>query len=86
MRDSDWLREPGDPGEPVIYVSIPEGAKLTPQITEALTRLSAALHDLGKAAPAKKSPCQPKQTCNLDSCLPFTISNCFRYETCRIKV
>ena len=86
MRDSDWLREPGTLDEPVIYVSIPEGAKLTPQISEALTRLSAALHDLGKAVPAKKGPCQPLRTCVLDSCQPMTISTCFRYETCKVKV
>jgi hypothetical protein len=86
MRDPNWLREPGPSGEPIIYISIPEGAKLTPQIAEALTHLSGALHDLGKEAPAKKSPCQPLKTCNLDSCLPMTTSNCFRYETCRVQV
>jgi hypothetical protein len=86
VRDPDWLRKPGPPGEPIIYVSIPEGAKLTPQIAEALTRLSGALHDLNKDAPAKKSPCQPLTSCILNSCLPLTTSNCFRYETCRVKV
>ena len=86
MRDPDWLREPGPPGEPIVYVSIPEGAKLTPEITEALTRLSKALHGLDKDAQGKKKPCNPYTGCYLDSCLPMTTSNCFSYQTCRVKV
>jgi len=85
MPDPDWLRKPDPAGEPLVYVSIPKGKKLTPEITEALTNLSAALHALGKAED-KKKPCNPFTKCNLDSCQPMTTAPCFRYETCRVQV
>ena len=51
MSDSNWLKEPDPSGNAVVYVSIPEGSKLTPELTEALTRLGAFLRQRGPERP-----------------------------------
>jgi hypothetical protein len=84
MSDSNWLKEPDPSGDAVVYVSIPEGSKLTPELTEALTRLSGALHDLGKNAPAK-TPCNPLRSCTLGFCQPMFTKSCFMYVTCKVQ-
>ncbi len=78
MRDPDWLREPPPTDESIVYVSISEDAKLTPQITEALTQLSKALQDLGKGVPP--NPCK-----SYGPCQPFWFKKCWSYSSCRIK-
>ena len=78
MRDPDWLREPPPPDESIVYVSIPEGAELTPQIAEALTHLSRALQELDKGVPP--NPCNP-----LSICQQFHWKKCFSFSSCRIK-
>lgn len=40
MSDPTWLKEPDPSGDAAVYVSIPEGSQLTPELTEALTRMS----------------------------------------------
>lgn len=85
MSDSSWLKEPDPSGNAVVYVSIPEGSKLTPELTEALNRLSGALQSLGKATPAKENPCNPFWTCTLWFCQPVTKKSCFKYVTCKVE-
>jgi hypothetical protein len=82
MLDRDWLKEPDPSGEPVLYVSIPKDAKLTPDIKEALDRLSVAMNGLRVDAPDK--PCNPLN-CRLGICLPMHQSNCLILLSCRIK-
>jgi hypothetical protein len=85
VRDPDWLREPAPRDESIVYVSVPEGEKLTPQIAEALTHLSRALHHLDRA-PDRMPPCFDYYYCNgFQNCYPFVIKNCAFFSTCRIK-
>jgi hypothetical protein len=84
MSDSNWLKEPDPSGNAIVYVSIPEGRKLTPELTEALTRLGGALQKTDKAAtPAK--PCNPYRECTLGWCQPMTTKKCFLYVTCHVQ-
>ena len=87
MSDPIWLKEPDKSGDSIVYVSMPEGSKLTPELQEALTRLGKALQDLGKptTAAAPKKPCPTFHTCTLQGCQPYTIQKCFLYMTCRIQ-
>jgi len=84
MSDSNWLKEPDPSGNAVVYISIPEGKKVTPEITEALTRLSGVLQHLGKAAVTEKA-CNPYHECTLGFCQPMTTKKCFMYVTCRVQ-
>jgi hypothetical protein len=84
MSDPNWLKEPDPSGDAVVYVSIPEDAKLTPDITEALKRLSKAIQE-SQEAPARTD-------CNLRRCAPFkncqpllVTSPCYVLTSCRIK-
>ena len=86
MRDPNWLKEPDPSGEPVVYVSIPEDAKLTPDIREALNRLSKAMQELGKETPDKK-PCSDLIYCApLESCRVYSSRTCFVLASCRIQI
>jgi hypothetical protein len=86
MSDPNWLKEPDASGDAVVYVSIPEGSQLTPELTDALTRLGKALQDLGKETPNTPTRrCATFHSCNLEACQPYTIQNCLSYLTCRIK-
>jgi hypothetical protein len=80
VRDPDWLREPPPPDESIVYVSVPEGATLTPQITEALTHLSRALLDLDEGI-VPPNPCNPFKICD-----EFWWKNCYHFNSCRIKI
>jgi hypothetical protein len=85
VRDPDWLREPVPLDESIVYVSVPEGAKLTPQIAEALTHLSRALHHLDRA-PDSTPPCFDYFYCNgFSFCYPYVEKNCAFFTSCRIK-
>jgi hypothetical protein len=78
MRDPDWLKEPPPTDESIVYVSIPKGAELTPQITEALTQLSRAL--LGGDQDVPPNPCKPFSICQ-----EFWWKNCYHFNSCKIK-
>jgi len=85
MSDPNWLKEPDPSGDAVVYVSIPEDAKLTPEITEALNRLSKAMQE-SQVAPAT-ADCKKLRTCNpFKSCQPLNTIPCFILTSCRIKV
>jgi len=88
MSDPIWLKEPDKSGDSIVYVSMPEGSQLTPELHEALTRLGKALQDLGKetAQPLDKPKrCPTFHSCTLQGCQPYTIQKCFLYMTCRIQ-
>jgi hypothetical protein len=89
MRDFNWLKEPHPSGEPVVYVSIPEGTKMTPDITEALKRLSVALNGLAKedSTKLKPFPCDFLRYCTpFENCQPLLSQPCYVLATCTIKV
>jgi hypothetical protein len=88
MHDPNWLKEPDPSGEPVVYVSIPEHAKLTPEITEALNVLSKALQELGEQTPhTKTKPCGDLTFCSpLDICQTYSSKQCFVLSSCRIRL
>jgi hypothetical protein len=85
MSDPNWLKEPDESGDAVVYVSIPEGSQLTPDITEALTRLGNALHDLGKETLEVNKPCTGLHSCNPNKCQPLHSRQCFVYVTCKVR-
>ncbi|MGB7730406.1 MAG: hypothetical protein WBL50_20430 [Candidatus Acidiferrum sp.] len=85
MSDPKWLKEPDKSGDSIVYVSIPEGSQLTPELKEALTRLGKALQDLGEKTPEKRKGCSPFTSCTLETCQPHTTRKCFWYQTCRVK-
>jgi hypothetical protein len=84
MSDPNWLREPDPAGKAVVYLSIPEGAKLTPDVEDAINRLSAALLDLGNEKGSKF--CTFLNCESLNGCMPLHSQNCFILRTCRISV
>jgi hypothetical protein len=86
MRDPDWLKEPDPSGEAVIYVSIPENAKLTPEVVKALTELGKALQAEDAADKAQLAPCPRLRVCSpFRNCQPLASNPCFRLTSCRIK-
>lgn len=91
MSDPIWLKEPDKSGDSIVYVSMPEGSKLTPELQDALTRLGKALQEIPKEtavareAPGKRKPCPTFHSCTLQGCQPYTIQKCFFYMTCRIQ-
>jgi hypothetical protein len=87
MSDPNWLKEPDPSGDAVVYVSIPENAKLTPEVTEALKRLGKALQDEDAADKAEANPCKGLRVCNpFRNCQPLHTIPCFVLASCRIKV
>jgi hypothetical protein len=84
MRDPNWLKEPDPSGDAVVYVSIPEDAKLTPDMTEALKRLSKAMQE-SQEAPAR-ADCKGLRRCApFKACQPLLTAPCYILTSCRIK-
>jgi hypothetical protein len=81
MSELDWLKEPDKAGG-VVYVSIPEGSKVTPELAEALTRLGKALQD--REMPEVPKPKCPYLVCRDIICNPLTQRKCLIYSVCRI--
>jgi hypothetical protein len=86
VSELDWLKEPDKAGDAVVYVSIPEGNKLTPELAEALTRLGKALQDREREMPElSKRQCTDLNPCRQDPiCQPQTQRKCYVYSVCRI--
>jgi hypothetical protein len=86
MSELDWLKEPDESGDAVVYVSIPEGSQLTPDITVALTRLGKALQDRDKEMlEVTKRGCADLTVCRDSICQPHKYRKCFIYSVCRIQ-
>jgi hypothetical protein len=83
MSHLDWLKEPNKAGDAVVYVSIPEGNKVTPELAEALIRLGKALQDR-EMPEVPKRKCTGLYVCREQLCQPLTQRKCFFYSVCRI--
>jgi hypothetical protein len=83
MSHLDWLKEPNKEYDAVVYVSIPEGSKVTPELAEALTRLGKALQDREMPEVTKRK-CGDLTVCRDAICNPNYQRKCFIYSVCRI--
>ena len=83
MKDLEWLKKPEPQGTPVVYVSIPEGAHLSPETTAALTQLGNSLQQAEKEAVSNERSCLPFE-CTLNQCHPYKRYPCFVFLTCKI--
>jgi hypothetical protein len=86
MSEPTWLKEPDPSGNAIVYVSIPEGHKSTPELAEALMNLARALQDLNKEKHLnkKKGPCPALWSCDLFGCEPWSTRPCANFSTCVI--
>jgi hypothetical protein len=83
VSELDWLKEPDKAGDAVVYVSIPEGSKVTPELAEALTRLGKALQDREMPEVSKRK-CTDLTVCRDIICQPQKQRKCLVYSVCRI--
>jgi len=82
--EAGWLLEPPGHGEIHLHVAVGDGARLTPELRDALDRVLGLLQteevrgyniDLGSCTTV---------SCRLDSCQPVTLKPCAKDFRCRI--